>query len=475
VGKVLAGVTMVSLMLLPGAQAIAAGSAGLAELRAAQLETQAQVQALVSRLDRLEADNRSLRSANDALRAELRDATERRDAELEYLRAEAAGLREQDAATAGELQKLEGVDWAGRVRFKGDLRVRNENITTEHVVGDDATAQVEDAADRNRMRYRARLSAEARVTDSTRVVLGLASGEGDPRSTNQTFGDIGSGKGVVFDLAYADWSPAPGTRVLLGKHRQPFRRTGQSLFFDADINPEGVAVTYERAAFSAAAYGWWLQEGYDADPDGENEDANIFGLQLGTKFQLFGGESRLAAHYYDCGACRGNSPFWSGGDANGNTTVTGGSDAVQVLKYDYDVLVLSGEMDLELLGRPLAIWADWARNLASGVEYDLAYGVGAFLGRAAAARSWEAGVLYQSMDKDAMFAQLVDSDFAAGRTDGDGWLFRFGYAPVSNVVLNATWMLNRLYKDEAPVTGPGYSVGSGLDYQRLQLDVNYRF
>jgi hypothetical protein len=36
-------------------------------------------------------------------------------------------------------------------------------------------------------------------------------------------------------------------------------------------------------------------------------------------------------------------------------------------------------------------------------------------------------------------------------------------------------MLNSLYQDVAPVSGPGYEIGRNLDYDRLQLDVVYRF
>ena len=37
---------------------------------------------------------------------------------------------------------------------------------------------------------------------------------------------------------------------------------------------------------------------------GENSDANVFGLQAGLKFPLLGGETVLAANYYECGACQ---------------------------------------------------------------------------------------------------------------------------------------------------------------------------
>jgi len=35
--------------------------------------------------------------------------------------------------------------------------------------------------------------------------------------------------------------------------------------------------------------------------------------------------------------------------------------------------------------------------------------------------------------------------------------------------------MNNLNKDVAPVSGPGYEVGKDLNYDRLQLDVNYKF
>ena len=94
-------------------------------------------------------------------------------------------------------------------------------------------------------------------------------------------------------------------------------------------------------------------------------------------------------------------------------------------------------------------------------------------------QTWEAGVLYQSMDKDAMFAQMIDSDFANGNTDGDGWGFRAGYVPVKNIVLNATYYINTLNKDVAPVSGVSngqpYNIGRNLSFDRLQLDLNYKF
>ena len=51
--------------------------------------------------------------------------------------------------------------------------------------------------------------------------------------------------------------------------------------------------------------------------------------------------------------------------------------------------------------------------------------------------------MYQSIEKDALFAQLIDSDFAGGVSDTEGFVLRAGYAPVRNWVLNATYFLNK--------------------------------
>jgi hypothetical protein len=161
---------------------------------------------------------------------------------------------------------------------------------------------------------------------------------------------------------------------------------------------------------------------------------------------------------------------------NGNTTITQGTGAtaIQVLRYDYDVIMGSAEVNLLAGALPLQFWADYALNTAAD-DNDTAYALGVVLGKASNAKTWEAGLFYQSMDKDALFAQLIDSDFGDGRSDAEGWVLKGGYAPVRNVTLNATYFINTLNKDVAPVRGPGYSIGDELDYNRLQVDFNYKF
>ena len=434
----------------PQAFAQAKGSATRAEIQAVQ----AQMQALADRLNKLESANTVLQSENEQLKA----VVDRREAELDYLKSQTKELREEGAVVSNEVSKVKGADWATKIKFKGDLRLRDENIETERVVNGDAV----DAADRNRARIRARFGFDAKVTDNVKATVQIATGGDDPRSSNQTIGGENTRKSIGLDMAYIDWTFMNGGNLTAGKVKHPYWRPGQSLFFDGDVNPEGIAVAFDRGMLFGSAYGWWLEERYNADPDSNNADTIMLGAQLGAKFALFGGETRVAAHYYDLGGAQDSNPFYNG-NSFGNTTYLQGT--TPVLRYDYNVFMASAEMGLTLFDLPFSVWGDYAQNMADDVEYDTAYGFGVTLGKASNARTWEAGLFYQSIDKDALFAQFIDSDYNDGNTDGDGWVIKGGYAPVKNVTLNGTYFINTRNKD----------VGTELDYNRLQLDVNYKF
>jgi len=436
----------------PQAFAQAKGSATKAEVQAIE----AQMKALAERLNKLEASNTQLQSENDQLKA----VVDRREAEIDYLKSQTRELREEGAVASSEISKVKGADWATKLKGRGDFRYRHEMIESERVV----SGQAEDAADRTRHRIRARLGFDYKVTDTLKGTLLFATGGDDPRSSNQTLGSSATRKSIGLDMAYVDWKFMDGANLVLGKQPHPYFRPGQSMFYDGDWNPEGGAVKFDRGMFFGTGYGWWLTEQFNSNPAGENNDSNLFGAQLGMKFALLGGETVLAAHYFDCGACQDNSPLYAN-NGNGNTTYTVGTSTTQLLRYDYEILQLSAQMGTTLFEQPFTFWADYAQNMASDVEYDTAYGVGVVLGKASNAKTWEAGVGYQSIDKDALFAQIIDSDFGDGKTDSEGWFLKGGYAPVKNVTLNATYFINTLNKD----------VGVELDYNRLQLDINYKF
>jgi TolA-binding protein len=471
-------------MAAPDVSAATSSSATEAQIKAMQ----AQMQALADRLNKLEAANSELQQENTQLKA----TTQQRSAEIDQLKQQTTELQQASAKTTSDLSKAKGSDWADRIKFKGDFRTREEYTAKQYVAGSAPTTttpsslSVDDAADQWRTRFRFRVGAEAQVTDSTKVVFRLDSGTGDPRSTNQTFTQDSSEKGIYIGQAYADWRFMDGADLLLGKQPLPFWRPAYSLFWDGDVNPEAVAVAYKSGMFFGSGYAWMVQENFNNNPKYVNVDPTIFGAQVGMKFPLLGGETKIAAQYYDLTNGKGNAPFYNG-NAFGNTTyarnLNGSATATQVLLYDYRVVELSGEMATKVAGLPFSVWADWAQNTASNVKYDNAWAVGTSIGKASDAKTWEASVMYESMGKDALFAQFIDSDFAGGVSDANGWVLKVGYAPTKNVVVNATYFLNNTNVDAyavsgdlltGPYAGP-YAVGKNMNYNDFMLDVNYKF
>ena len=187
----------------------------------------------------------------------------------------------------------------------------------------------------------------------------------------------------------------------------------------------------------------------------------LYGGQIGVKVPIGSSSLTVAAHYYDLSGGVGRAPFYAG-NANGNTTVLAG--ATPVLVYDYEVIDLMAELNLLLGSTPLQFWMDAAQNRDPD-DHDTAWAAGVLLGKVGNPRSWEIGMSYQKIEKDALFAQLIDSDFAGGASDSEGWVLRGGFAPTRNWTLNATYYMSRRNAE----TGPE------ADYDRLQLDFNVKF
>lgn len=409
-------------LLCASTLASAAEPAGFDQLRE-------QLQALGERLDALEQENHSLAAENARLRAP------------------AVVNTPVPAAAPG---------WTDRVRMNADLRLRHDQIMPPGTV------------ERIQHRARARVGFELEATDAVRLGLQLASGGDNPRSGNQTFGGVQTRKSIGLDLAFLEWRPTDAVVMTAGKMRYPFVRPGQSLFFDGDPNPEGAALAFSSGNWFGSAWGFWLDE------RAADDDAMMVGGQWGWKGTV--GESRLLAafQYYDLGGVQGRRTFYgcSGSAAianrtmacaNGNTVIgTNASDAVLV--HDFRIAEVLTELNLSIGDLPLQLWGDYARNLDPD-DLNVAYGLGFTLGKASRPRHWELGAAWHSTEKDALFGQFIDGEFADGRTDSQGWVLRVNYAAARNVVLGTTWFINEQNVD----------VGTPLDYERLFLDVVVKF
>ena len=168
----------------------------------------------------------------------------------------------------------------------------------------------------------------------------------------------------------------------------------------------------------------------------------------------------MAATYYDLAAAEGRRPFYNG-SSNGNSVIGVGPDAV--LANDFRVAQIAAELNTSIADLPLQLWVDAAQNRAA--ELDTAYAVGTLFGKAVEKGSWEAGLAYQLIEKDALFAQHIDSDFGGGVSDSSGWVLRAGYAPVKNWAINAVYFRNRKNVD----------IGQVTNFDRLLLDFNVKY
>jgi hypothetical protein len=255
------------------------------------------------------------------------------------------------------------------------------------------------------------------------------------------------------DLAYFDWAALEGVNVLGGKMKNSVVRPRASRFIDNDITPEGLAVIWAGAGFFMQGAGYWAVE--------RGSDADTYALlaQAGYRGQLRDGVDLTAAlSYTDWFNARGYAPF-PGDDPFGNSVDDQGK-----LLYDYDLLEGHVELGLPVAGRPLTLFAQYGANTAVDDD-DTAWALGITLGRASAPGSWELGYAYHDMEKDALFAQVVDSDLADGQTDIRGHAITGGYAVSRALRLNFTY-----FRSELEV-----STADRRDYDRLMLDVNFRY
>lgn len=418
------------------AAAMSIGSAANAASNDELAQIRSQLQNLLQRVDKLEAENDALKAEN----GQLKTQTEQVSKQL------AASADMKPAAPA-----VKAADWPNRVTLKGDVRYRHQQT-------DDESAGVQREEDL----LRARVALEGKVNDTMVVGVGLAtsSSPGSPRGANVQLDGAFSRKSAYFDLAYFDWTFADNAHFIGGKMKMPFVRPGQSVLWDNDINPEGMAFTYSNGSWFGSAWGFWIEENVQtgtATSTATSTDTKMYGLQVGNRFDLSGNSLVVAASYYDLAAAQGRRPFYNGASNGNSLTSTGG------LAYDFQVVGLLAEYNFKLASLPLQVWVDAARNLDA--VYDTAFTMGTMVGKASNPGTWEFGLAYQLIEKDAMFAQHIDSDFAGGYSDADGWVIRSGYAPSKNFVLNATYYKNVDNKD----------VGTQYDFDRLMLDFNTKF
>ncbi len=400
---------------------------------------QAQIVALSQRLDQAEARSRlnqsETQSRLDKIEALGLDQIKAR-AQI-YERTYAA----QQIAASSDLPSSSS--WTDRIQLNGDMRYRHETIDAEN------------SSERNRQRIRARTHLKARVNDSVTVGFGLATGGDDPVSSNQTLGNGLSSKSVRIDLAYFDWTtPVEGLSVIGGKFENPFRRAGSNgLLWDSDLRPEGAALTFNRGALTATVVGLWTEESATED------DTFALASQLDWRHALGDDVGLLAGiGYYNFVDVKGEPALFDR-NPRGNSV-----DAAGNYLFGFEEVEAFAELSFNIAELPVTLFADYVRNLDAG-DFDTGYAIGGKISLRAGSRPLQLAYIYQDLEADAVLGLLTDSDFVGGGTDGKGHILKIGYPLTDKISLRGTLFLNE--RDG--------NLGTEEDYDRLQLDVSFKY
>lgn len=380
---------------------------------------------------------------------EVRQAADREKAaqrqEVMQTAREAAreGIKKNPPALAEALPQ-----WIRKMQLKGDFRLRYEWTDRDG------------AAERNRGRYRLRLGVVTQINDRVDVGFGIASGDADPRSTNETMDNTFERGDLRLDYAYARYRPWTWLTLVGGKFENPLYRTTDMLW-DSDIRPEGASALLHYTVNGwldvFANAGFWVVD----ERSGDENDPTMLVAQPGSIIKI--GRNlyfKNAVTYYQFDNVKNTTLDYS---SQSNTL----RRFKNTLKYDYDSLVASGELGWKtpLAAMPFAsLFGEAVKNTSAG-RADTGYAIGFGIGAAKVRKrhDWQFGVRYMKLERDAWVDALPDADNYGGQTGIKGYKTALTYGLFENIYFVMA------YFDHERISG------ASLDEKKLQLDLNFKF
>jgi hypothetical protein len=400
-------------------------------------------------------------------------------------------------------------EWIDRITLDGDLRLRlqkdifqSDNVPAINLQAINGTNIVNTTDDRERLRARARLGVQAKVTDWLSAGMRITTGSGtDPLSTNQTLGNTFNKYSVFLDRAYLRAEPWEWLTVSGGRIPNPF--FGTDLVWNENLNFEGAAASIVPK-FGDTLSGFMtvgafpLQEIEPSQaPVTRASSKWLYGAQLGFEARAIDSTAlKLGVGFYDYRKVegisnpdatstvydltvpqfrqKGNSLFQIGG-ATVNP-LTGATPYALASKFKN--LNLTGALDLARFD-PLHIIlsADYVKNMGfdsgeifnrtgqtikartTGYQAKVTFGVPRLQKR----HDWQAYFSYKYLERDAVLDAFTDSDFHLGGTDAKGYVIGANYGLDKNAWLAVRWMSSTQID------------GLPLAIDVLQLDFNARF
>ncbi|MFA5096869.1 MAG: putative porin, partial [Candidatus Omnitrophota bacterium] len=305
--------------------------------------------------------------------------------------------------------------WMQNIKIKGDLRLRYQYKHDKAANGL--------AKDTNIGRIRMRLGLEGKINEKLMAGVGIATGSGDPRSTNITFGGYNEKKTIVLDYGYAKYTPFSwlelvGGKMLLGDTLwEP-----SDLIWDTDITPEGAMIKLNKGVGSNANL--FFNTGVlivDADTSSDNDAPVAYIVQPGASYKFNDRWSLKGAFSLQAFSnVKGHvSSRYSGASNSGNTTAATSS-------YMYDYQMVNPALELNI-NEPFKAFGSDVESLKLIGEYvnnlDVTKGASGFacgfkLGKKKIEKwgDWQVKYIYAMLGRDAVLDVLPDSDRYGGKT-----------------------------------------------------------
>jgi len=399
-------------------------------------------------------------------------------------------------SSAGKLNVSSSIK---ELKISGDARVRFEQRSGEAGVVSGAT-KIGDTQERDRFRYRFRLSLTGKLADGWFFGSRLETATGN-RSTNVTAANYPSGtspnqkpvpfgkdssNGIYLGQLYIGRSVEDFT-FTAGRFANPMVST--PMVWDDDINVEGLAEQWNYAAGNVtwmANLGQFLYEGSGTvnsfgSSAGNRDWSSILAFQGGAKVKTSSTTSVqvLPTYYY----------YTNSKKTTGNLTFDPltSPNSASLRPEGLSIVDIPVEFGFKLGSLPAKIWVDYAINLdaedratAAGKPTfdgeDTAWQVGFGVGQTKVKGDWEAKVFYQVVDAFALDSNLVDSDLFDSRTNMEGYGVSFAYVLTTGVTAKLTYAAADRKEDALATYGSGdIGTASVKNYNLLQVDLNVKF
>jgi hypothetical protein len=345
----------------------------------------------------------------------------------------------------------------------------------------------------DKMKYRVRFGAEAKVTEDLTAVVRLSTGNTtNPVSTNTIMGDYLNKDNVVFDLAYLKWRPFEFLTVYGGRIPNPWFAPSR-LVWDDDLNFEGIALTLQQpvseswtafltgGAFPLNEYEFssrskWLTAGQIGM---ERKDRKGISAKIGAAYYYFFNVTGMRNDPDHPGENDWTAPLYQ---QKGNTLFNISADPAVIktaLASYFKELNVGANLDIGFWDPyHVVLSGDYVKNFGFD-KHDVAmrtgnpdpdedttgYQIGLSVGYPSMEKSgqWRAFLQYKNVGADAVIDAFTDSDFHLGGTNAKGWILGAEFALWKNVWLATRW----LTADE--VSGPPLAIDV------LFMDFNARF